>query len=166
MDEHAHQWGLTVVNSRARLLEADPVGYELLTYFFLPYLTYTPLLPLDFEGTFSIELDPRLVYTYKSQHLKSVTLRGSNDANLTGNAYDNVLTGNAGNNILKGGAGDDQLFGGNGNDTAVFSGAYADYSIAKNDEYATVKDKRVNQDGNDNLIHIEFLQFSDRKVKL
>ncbi len=68
--------------------------------------------------------------------------------------------------MLKGGAGDDQLFGGNGNDTAVFFGAYADYSIINNDGYVTVKDNRVNQDGTDNLINIEFLQFSDRKVKL
>jgi len=134
--------------------------------FFHPYLTYTPLLPLDFEGTFSIELDPRLVYTYKSQHLKSVTLRGSNDANLTGNSYNNVLTGNNGDNVLKGGRGDDQLFGGDGNDTAVFSGAYEEYSIIKNDGHTTVRDKRVNQDGSDNLINIEFLQFNNRKVTL
>ncbi len=166
MVEGTAHWGQNVANSRARLLEADPVAYDLVSNFFHPYLTYTPLLPLDFEGTFSIELDPRLIYTYKSQHLKSVTLRGSNDANLTGNAYDNVLTGNTGNNMLKGGAGDDQLFGGNGNDTAVFFGAYADYSIINNDGYVTVKDNRVNQDGTDNLINIEFLQFSDRKVKL
>ncbi len=166
MVEGTAHWGQNVANSRARLLEADPVGYELLTYFFLPYLTYTPLLPLDFEGTFSIELDPRLVYTYKSQHLKSVTLRGSNDANLTGNAYDNVLTGNDGDNILIGSSGDDQLIGNNGTDTAVFSGVYADYSIIKNDGHTTVMDKRVNRDGIDTLSNIEFLQFSDRKVEL
>ena len=166
MVEGTAHWGANVANTRARLLEADPAAYDLVSNFFHPYLTYTPLLPLDFEGTFSIELDPRLVYTYKSQHLKSVTLRGGNNANLTGNSYDNVLTGNAGDNTLKGGAGDDQLIGGNGNDTAIFSGDYEDYSIINNDGYTTVNDKRVNQDGTDNLISIEFLQFSDRKVKL
>ncbi len=75
--------------------------YDLVSNFFHPYPTYTPLLPIDFAGTFSIELDPRLIYTYKSQHLKSVTLRGSNDANLTENTYNNVLTGNSGNNMLR-----------------------------------------------------------------
>ena len=148
-------------NSRARLLETDPAGYELVTNFFHPYLTYTPELPEKFEGTFSIEFDESLVYTYKSQHLKNVILKGSNDANLTGNAYDNVLTGNAGTNILKGGAGDDRLVGGNGDDTAVFSGAYADYSITNNNGNFTVKDKRLNRDGNDTLTSIEFLQFGD-----
>ena len=165
MVEGTAHWGQNVANTRARLLAADPTAYDLVSNFFHPYLTYTPLLPLDFKGTFSIELDPRQIYTYKSQHLKSVSLRGSNDANLTGNAYDNVLTGNAGNNMLKGGKGDDQLVGGDGNDTAVYSGAYEDYSIIKNDGYTTVKDKRVNQDGSDMLINIEFLQFSNRKVK-
>ncbi len=166
MMRQAYAWGLHVANNRAQLLEAEPAGYELLTYFFHPYLTYTPLLPLDFEGTFSIELDPRLVYTYKSQHLKNVTLRGSNDASLTGNAYDNVLTGNAGKNMLKGGKGDDQLFGGDGDDTALYWGVQEDYTVTKNEGYTTVKDKRVNQDGSDKLVDIEFLQFSDRKVKL
>ena len=166
MMRQAYAWGLHVANNRAQLSEAEPAGYELLTYFFHPYLTYTPLLPLDFEGTFSIELDPRLVYTYKSQHLKNVTLRGSNDASLTGNAYDNVLTGNAGKNMLKGGKGDDQLFGGDGDDTALYWGVQEDYTVTKNEGYTTVKDKRVNQDGSDKLVDIEFLQFSDRKVKL
>ena len=166
MPEGTAHWGQNVANSRNRLLEVDPVGYGLVTDYFHSFLTYTPLLPLDFKGTFSIEFNPRLVYTYKSQHLISVTLRGSNDANLTGNTYDNVLTGNAGNNILKGGAGDDQLFGGHGNDTVVFSGVRADYTITKNDGYTTVQDKRVNQDGTDNLIGIEVLKFSNRTVKL
>jgi hypothetical protein len=166
MVEGTAHWGANVANTRARLLEADPAAYHLVSNFFHPYLTYTPLLPLGFEGTFSIELDPRLVYTYKSQHLKSVTLRGSNNANLTGNAYNNILTGNNGDNVLKGGRGDDQLFGGDGNDTAVFSGAYEEYSIIKNDGHTTVRDKRVNQEGSDNLINIEYLQFSNRKVTL
>ena len=102
----------------------------------------------------------------KSQHLKNVTLRGGNDANLTGNSYDNVLTGNDGDNVLTGGKGDDQLFGGKGNDTAVFSGAYEDYLIAEHDGFTTVTDKRVNRDGIDNLVDIKFLQFSNRKVTL
>jgi len=166
MPEGTAHWGQNVANTRARLLETDPVGYELVTNFFHPYLTYTPLLPVDFEGTFSIAFDPSLVYTHKSQHLKNVTLRGNNDANLTGNAYDNVLTGNAGDNVLRGGGGDDLLVGGKGEDAAVFSGDYADYTVARSDGIVTVRDKRLNRDGTDSLTGIEFVQFNDRRVEL
>jgi hypothetical protein len=166
MPEGTAHWGQNQVNSRSELLELDPVGYELIAKFFHPYLTYTPELPVDFEGTFSLTSNKSLVYTHKSQHLKDVSLRGSNNANLVGNAYDNVLTGNAGDNVLRGGAGKDWLIGGNGNDTAEFSGDRKDYRITKHGEYVTVQDKRVNRDGTDILIGIEFLQFSARKVKI
>jgi hypothetical protein len=166
MPEGTAHWGQNVANTRARLLETDPVGYELVTNFFHPYLTYTSLLPLDFEGTFSLAFDPSLVYTHKSQHLKNVTLRGSNDANLTGNAYDNVLTGNAGDNILRGSGGNDLLVGGKGDDAVVFSGDYADYTVTRNDGFVTVSDKRLNRDGTDSLTGIESLQFGDRRVEL
>ena len=164
--EGTAHFGQNEANSRAELLELDPVGYALVEKFFPPHLTYTPQLPEDFEETFSLAFDESLVYTYKSQHLKDVSLRGSNDANLTGNAYDNVLTGNAGNNILKGSAGDDQLDGGDGDDTAVFSGESADYSIDDEGEYVTVVDRQENRDGTDTLRNIEYLQFSDRRVTL
>jgi hypothetical protein len=166
MPEGTSHWGQNQVNSRGELLKLDPVGYELIEKFFHPYLTYTPQLPVEFEGTFSLAFDKALVYTHKSQHLKNVTLRGSKNANLIGNAYDNVLTGNAGNNILTGGKGDDLLIGGDGDDTAVFIGVCEDYTITKSGKYVAVKDHRVNRDGTDTLISIEFLHFSNRKVKL
>jgi hypothetical protein len=166
MPEGTAHWGQNQVNSRGELLELDPVGYELIENFFHPYLTYTPELPVDLKGTFSLTFNKALVYTHKSQHLKDVTLKGNNNANLIGNAYDNVLTGNAGDNVLTGGAGDDWLLGGEGEDTAVFSGLYEDYKITKSGKYVSVKDNRVNRDGADTLIDIEFLQFSGRKVKL
>lgn len=166
MPEGTAHWGQNQVNSRSELLELDPVGYELVAKFFHPYLTYTPELPVDFEGTFFLTFDKSFVYTHKSQHLKDVTLRGSNNTNLVGNAYDNVLTGNAGDNVLRGGAGRDWLIGGGGNDTAEFSGHHKDYRVTKNGNYLTVQDERVNRDGTDTLIGIEFLQFSDKKVKI
>ncbi len=166
LPEGTAHWGQNQVNSRGELLELDPVGYELIENFFHPYLTYTPELPVDLKGTFSLTFNKALVYTHKSQHLKDVTLKGNNNANLIGNAYDNVLTGNAGDNVLTGGAGDDWLLGGEGEDTAVFAGLYEDYKITKSGKYVTVKDNRVNRDGADTLIDIEFLEFSGRKVKL
>ena len=166
MPEGTAHWGQNVANSRARLMEADPVGYELVSGYFHPYLTYMPILPLVFEGTFSIEFNPRLIYTYKSQHLMNVKLSGSKNASLTGNDSDNVLIGNEGNNIIKGGKGNDQLVGGDGDDTAIFSGPEGAYIITILDGFTVVRDMRVNVDGMDNLISIEILQFSDKKVKL
>jgi len=166
MPEGTAHWGQNQVNSRGELRELDPVGYELIEKFFPPYLTYRPQLPADFEGTFSLEFDKALVYTHKSQHLKDVTLRGSKNANLIGNAYDNVLTGNAGHNILTGGKGDDLLIGGDGDDTAIFIGVAADYTITGSGKHMTVQDNRVNRDGTDILIGLEFLQFSDQKIRL
>ncbi len=166
MPEGTAHWGQNQVNGRGELLELDPVGYQLIEKFFHPYLTYTPELPADFEGTFSLIFDKALVYTYKSQHLKNVTLRGSKNANLIGNAYDNVLKGNTGDNVLTGGAGDDWLIGGDGDDTAEFSGVSEDYTITKRGKYVTIKDNRVNRDGTDTLIDIESLQFSDKIIKI
>jgi len=159
-------FGRYFANSRSKMKELDPAGYKVIRKFFPPYLTYTPELPLDFEGTFSIELDESLAYTYKSQHLRNVILKGDNDANLTGNVHANELTGNSGNNILRGGGGDDRLNGNGGDDTAVFSGAYADYTVTKNEGFVTVSDERLNRDGTDSLTSIEFLQFSDRRIEL
>ena len=164
MPEGTAHWGQNAANTRARLLEIDPAAYELITSFFHPYLTYTPLLPMDFEGAFAIELDESQPYTYKAQHLRNVTLTGSKDASLTGNRHENILTGNSGNNVLKGGGGDDRLNGNSGNDTAVYAGTYADYSVTTHEGLVTVRDNRLNRDGTDSLTSIEFLQFSDQTI--
>ena len=153
-------------NGRAALKVGDPAGFALMEKFFPPYLTYTPELPETFEGTFSIQHDAAKRYTTKSQHLKNVTLTGSSNANLLGNAWDNLLTGNRGDNQLTGWRGNDLLKGGAGNDTAVFAGARADYVINGDRGHATVRDTRINRDGTDILIDVEFLQFSDQRVTL
>jgi hypothetical protein len=162
---HSH-FGRYFANSRSKQKAEDPLGYAVIEKFFHPYLTYTPELPESFAGTFSMTLDESKAYTFKTQHLVKVTLTGANDANLTGNAYDNTLTGNAGNNILKGVGGNDQLFGGEGEDTAVFTGAYSQYSVTTEGESTTVEDRRSNRDGIDTLDGIEVLQFADQKVHL
>ncbi|MEE9602923.1 MAG: hypothetical protein V3V75_06435 [Thermoguttaceae bacterium] len=158
-------FGQNEANSRATLLKTDPVGYEIETSFFHPYLTYTPLLPPEFQGTFSLEFDESTPYTYKSQHLRSVTLRGDNDARLRGNRHENVLRGNAGDNVLRGGGADDQLHGGGGRDTAIFSGVQADYVITEHDGHLTVADRRLGRDGTDLHTSIEILQFRDQQIE-
>ena len=100
-------------------------------------------------------------------------LTGSDYADiLTGNGYNNKLdgglgadklTGGGGNDTLIGGAGNDTLDGGTGTDTAVFSGASTDYSWVKNSNGSwTITDLRTGSpDGKDNLVNIEFVQFSN-----
>jgi len=166
MPEGTAHRGQNQSNSREELMALDPVGFGIVEQFFHPYLTYTPLMPIDFEGTFSIKLDKSKSYTYKSQHLRNVTLRGENNVSLTGNRHANVLTGNAGKNTLSGGGGDDRLNGNQGQDTAVFSGTREEYAVTRKDGYVTVRDTRLNRDGADTLTSIELLQFSDGKVEL
>nr|WP_175429966.1 hypothetical protein [Azospirillum argentinense] len=48
---------------------------------------------------------------------------------LIGNSRDNQLYGGDGDDTLSGGGGNDLLDGGNGFDTALFSGAFHDYTI-------------------------------------
>lgn len=162
--DNTSHFGRYYANSREKLKTLDPFGYALIKKFFHPYLTYNTHLPEDFTGTFSISFDKNKVYTYKSQHLKDVTLTGQNNANLIGNGLDNQLTGNAGDNRLTGKSGNDMLDGGEGVDTAVFSGRYRDYRVSNENGNVTVQDKKKDRDGQDILKNIEKLQFNDRSV--
>lgn len=164
--EGTSHFGRYFANSREKLKKLDPSGYTLVEKFFQPYLTYNAKLPENFTGIFFLTFDKDKVYTYKSQHLKDVTLRGNNPAHLVGNALDNKLTGNNGDNQLTGGAGSDVLDGGHGKDTAIFSGNYNEYTIIKENGKITVTDKKANRDGIDVLINIEWLQFQDRRVEV
>ena len=159
-------FGQYFAGSRASMPEKDPLGYALVTGFVGPHLTYTPELPLDFTGAFSMTFDPEVRYTMKTRHLRNVALTGAGDANLRGNAHDNVLTGNAGANRLEGGGGNDVLDGGEGSDTAIFSGPAADYEVATAEDGVTVSDSQTDRDGVDTLRGVESLQFSDETVQL
>ena len=162
---HSH-FGRYFAGSRAAMLEQDPPGYTLIEKFVPPYLTYTPELPRDFTGTFSMRFDPAERYTYKTRHLTRASLTGYGDANLTGNQYDNTLTGNAGDNTFVGGGGNDELNGGDGEDTALFDGPSADYEIAYTREAVMVRDRLQHRDGTDLLRGIEMLGFSDETIPL
>ena len=164
--EGQSHFGRYFASSRKLMKEYDPEGYALMQKFYPPFLTYTPELPDNFEGTFSLAFDESQVYTYKSQHLQNVTLTGTNNANLMGNAYDNVLTGNEGDNILTGGAGKDILHGGEGRDTAVFSGPRSEYMIEIHNGDFKITDKIQDRDGEDFLKNIEVLKFSDQVVEI
>ena len=164
--EGTSHFGIYRARGRKGLRERDPQGLAILQEFFQPYLTYTPELPPDFTGIFSIELDPGLRYTAKSQHLKDVTLTGAGDAELVGNGWDNIFTGNAGANTLRGNGGKDLLDGGAGIDTAVYAGNEREYEIVREGELVRVIDTRGSRDGADVLISVERLVFADGTVEL
>ena len=164
-DGHSH-FGRYFATTRPKMKEMDPAGYALVEKFFHPYLTYTPVLPEDFEGTFSISFNEDQPYTWKSQHLKDVTLSGENNVNLYGNDMDNVLTGNAGNNQLRGGRGKDVLDGKDGDDTVLMYGIKADYIITEENGKVKIEDKEENRDAVDYLLNVERIQFGDQLLFL
>jgi len=82
---------------------------------------------------------------------------GADIENAIGTAYEDRITGNELNNQLRGGSGNDILNGGDGTDTAVFSGAHTGYQFSEQNGVVNVN----GQDGTDQLISIEQLQFDD-----
>ena len=164
--EGTTHFGRYFANGRSNLKEKDPLGFALIENFFPPYLTYTPQLPQDFSGTFSMTFNDSQGYTHKSQQLVNVELTGENDAAIVGNAHDNILSGNAGANRFTGGAGNDQIDGRGGDDTAVFSGSLADYEISEAGGALTVSDKQSDRDGTDTLTNVELFRFGDQEATL
>ena len=148
-------FGRYFANSREKMTYLDTLGYNIITEFFHPYLTFNAELPKYYSGIFSLRYDKDKVYTHKSQHLVNVTALGNNDVTLIGNEYDNHLTGNKGHNRFIGNGGNDTLNGSLGTDEAVFRGLASDYLIEKNGNAVIVKDKKQNRDGTDFLIDIE-----------
>lgn len=79
---------------------------------------------------------------------------------IIGSAGNEVLYGYGGDDFIQGGAGNDTIDGGRGIDTAVFSGARSAYQITGNGRFVS------GIDGNDTLINIERLQFTDVTIAL
>jgi Ca2+-binding RTX toxin-like protein/serine/threonine protein phosphatase PrpC len=113
-----------------------------------------------------------VTYTLPTE-VENGVLTTNNAFNLTGNASANVLVGGTGNNTLIGGDGDDVLFGragndrlegGNGTDTAVFSGNFRDYNIARVDGQTVTITSTT--EGTDTLLSVERVQFADRTANL
>lgn len=157
-------FGRYFASNRQQLKKLDPQGFALIEKFCPPFLTYTPELPEDFKGTFSIQFNPQLVYTYKSRYLRNVKLTGEQEANLIGNEYDNKLIGNAASNMLQGGKGNDSLDGREGIDTAVYSGKKEEYIIKSQGKFTVIIDKIDDRDGVDTLINIEKIKFSQSQT--
>ncbi len=147
-------WGMYVPKNRAAVQQQDPKAYEIITSFMPANFTYLERIDPAFTGTFKMYLDTAEPYTYKSQYLQNVRLTGDGNSGVIGNDLDNIFVGNKGNNSIDGG---------NGNDVVQFAGASTDYTITKTAEGVTVSDGK-NRDGQDTLVNIEILRFTDKDV--
>jgi len=83
---------------------------------------------------------------------------------LSGGDGDDHLFGGDGDDLLSGGKGDDFFDGGSGTDNAVFTGDFADYTIAVFEDGYLVTDTVSNRDGATTLQNIENLQFADQTL--
>lgn len=91
------------------------------------------------------------------------TINGDNGNNtLMGTVNADIINGLGGNDTITGLAGNDVIDGGAGLDTAVFSGAFAAYSLALTSATGiTVTHLAGGADGMDMLNNVEFMTFSD-----
>ena len=151
-------------NTRRAMELGDPQLYELIKDFFGETLLYTPLLPVDFEGTFSISYSPEIPYTHKSQYLNNVSLSGTLSADVLGNDKDNRLEGNSATNYFNGRLGDDIIIGYQGIDRSIYSGIRDEYMLIPSgtilDSSFQIIDLIPNRDGIDTLHGIEELEFN------
>ncbi len=149
-DTDGGMWGIYIAKSREEVKVKDPNGLQAVESFLPKYFTYMDRISPKFEGTFHMQINEDIPYTYKSQYIINAQLTGSNNSNLIGNDKDNILIGNSGNNIIDGK---------DGVDIVQFSGS--------RDEYIIEKDKitdKLNRDGVDQLINIEMLRFTDQDI--
>ena len=160
--EGKSHFGRYFANSRSAIKQKDAHGYEVIEKYFHPFLTFIPELPVNFKGVFSMEFDQNVSYTYKSQHLLGVTIKGDNNVILIGNNYDNKMNGNQGDNSFQGNGGNDIIDGSKGADTAVYRGPAGDYKINILKDRIEVVDNYPDRDGKDILIDVESGKFVDR----
>ena len=83
----------------------------------------------------------------------------SGDDRLFGWEGDDSLRGDAGEDRLEGGAGNDRLDGGDEFDTAFFSGSQTSYTLLLADTGTMISDRRLGENGTDELVSIEALDF-------
>ena len=130
----------------------------------------------DFDGT------SKLIGTSEGDH---ITANGTGDDKLKGYEGDDFLFGGEGNDFLDGHVGNDSLYGGTGNDelrghggddwvdggagedTIVFKGAYAEYVASESGGVYSISHVggKAN-DGTDDFVNIEWLEFADQVVAI
>lgn len=87
-----------------------------------------------------------------------------NDIINTGSGNDNFFSGD-GNDVFFAGLGNDTFNGGNGMDTVLFSGSSSNYTLSGSQD-VLVTDNAFNRDGQDLLVNVERLDFTDGTLAL
>lgn len=136
------------------------------------------------DGQASVDVDLTMVNDSRGDGLQTTTIlalaegyeTGSRDFNvlddeiapiigtddpdsLAGTAVNDFMRGLDGDDTLTGNAGDDHLEGGAGLDTGAYSGDQSSYTLTLSATSTTITDRRLDGDGTDNLIDMEFLDF-------
>lgn len=82
--------------------------------------------------------------------------------NAKGGDGDDTITGNNKGNEITGNGGDDAIDGGGGVDAAIYSEAYANYSLSNSGTSVTISHTGgAANEGTDTLTNIEYIKFSD-----
>lgn len=106
-----------------------------------------------------------LQYNGDARSLIENAIGGSGSDTIIGNAATNTLSGGNGDDRIYGLWGNDSIDGGAGSDTAIFLGAYFQYTFtALNGGLIQITDLIAGRDAVDVLALIEFLQFTDVTV--
>ncbi len=123
---------------------------------------------LDFSGysnNQTIDLRPGFFSSVGGLIGNVTVAMGADIENARGGSGADIIVGNLLANVLEGGEGADSLDGGQGHDSARYSGAYSRYTLtATADGGWTIRD--TGADGQDSLLNIETLVFTDRSVSM
>ena len=152
--------------SNASLKVNDPKMYKIVEGYMGKHWLYMAEIVDEFEGHFSLLKDESETYTNKSQYLRKAALTGDKNTDLTGNNSDNSLFGNSGNNKIKPLGGFDIVDGGPGEDTAIFTGKKSEYFLRNQDGRIIVNDIHYYRDGQNILINMEKIKFSDNILNI
>src|SRR5690606_9510072 len=111
-------------------------------------------IPGPYSNTVAINL-ANGTFTFNGQNnvlnnFNNVTIGGDAASTLVGNNNANLLAGGLGGDFFTGGQGNDTIDGGDGSDTAIYTGQYAQYTLAFShvgNLAGTVTDNVASRDG-------------------
>jgi len=84
--------------------------------------------------------------------------------NAIGGSFNDTMIGNSADNTFTGGAGNDVISGNAGRDTAIYSGNFVNYAIARLNSTTLQISSLADNEGIDTLSSIEVLKFQDQTV--
>ena len=89
---------------------------------------------------------------------------GAGNDTISGDTGNDTIDAGADSDIITGGQGDDYIDGGDGLDTAIYSSAYANYTVTEVTYNTFTVTDTIGTDGTDTIIDVNKLQFSDQTV--